>query len=112
VECLTRDAAASTAFYEDLFGWKSESGTGGYVVFASDGERVAGLMAMPEAVPSEAPSYWLVYFSTDDVERCCERALAAGGVVLEPTHEIDEGRFAVVADPCGAVFAVFEQATA
>lgn len=107
VECLSRDPDASCSFYEQLFGWESEEGAGGYVVFSLDGERVGGLMVMPSTVPAEAPSSWLVYFATD-VAVACARAGEMGGKVLEPVHDIAEGRFAVLADPAGAVFAVFE----
>jgi predicted enzyme related to lactoylglutathione lyase len=112
VECLSRDPAASRRFCEALFGWKSEEGTGGYVVFSRDGERVGGLMTMPAAVPVDVPSYWLAYFAVDDVASTCARVPELGGTVIEPTHDIEEGRFAVLGDPAGAVFAVFESRTA
>ena len=108
VECLSRDPAAARGFYEKLFGWKGEEGTGGYVVFHLDDERVAGLMGMPVSVPAEVPSHWLVYFTVVDADATCARAGTHGGTVLEPIHDIEEGRFAVLADPAGAVFAVFE----
>jgi predicted enzyme related to lactoylglutathione lyase len=110
VECLTRDPGKSLDFYEQLFGWKAEEGPGGYIVLSSDGERVGGLMAMPPSVPAEAPSHWLVYFAAD-VAAACARARELGGDVLEPPHAISEGRFAVLADPAGAVFCVFEGST-
>lgn len=107
VECLSRDPAVSRHFYEQLFGWTSEDGGTDYVVFSLDGERVGGLMAMPPTVPAEAPSYWLVYF-TADVAVTCARATELGGRVLVPTHGVGESRFAVLADPAGAVFAVLD----
>ena len=108
VECLSRDPRAARDFYEQLFGWKAEEGTAGYVVFGLGVERVAGLMGMPPSVPEDVPSHWLVYFSVVDAHATCARAEAHGGTVLVPVHEIDEGRFAVLADPAGAVFAVFQ----
>lgn len=112
VECLSRGPAASRRFYEDLLGWTSQEGTGGYVVFTRDGERVGGLMAMPASVPAEVPSYWLTYFAVADVGEACTRAAEVGGSVLVPAHDIEEGRFAVLEDPAGAMFAVFEPRTA
>lgn len=112
VECLSRDAAASRRFYGDLLGWKSEEVTAGYVEFDFDGERIGGLMAMPASVPAEVPSYWLVYFAVAEVGEACTRAADIGGVVLEPAHDIEHGRFAVLQDPAGAVFAVSETRTA
>ena len=108
VECLSSDPPVARAFYEALFGWKGEEGSGGYVVFTLDGERVGGLMATPVSLPPDAPSYWLVYFAVADVAATCEAAPDAGAVVLEPVHDIPEGRFAVLEDPTGAVFAVYQ----
>ena len=109
-ECVSRDPAASRRFYEQLFGWTGVEDTGGYVVFKLDGERVGGLMAMPASVPQGAPSHWLVYFAAD-VASACARAADLGGRVLEPAHDIEDGRFAVLQDASGAVFAVFEGPT-
>ena len=106
VECLSRDPAAARRFYRDLFGWKSAEDSAGYVVFEFDGERVGGLMAMPASVPAEVPSYWLAYFTVADVDAACTRAAEMGGAVLEPARAIEQGRFAVLQDPAGAVFAV------
>jgi predicted enzyme related to lactoylglutathione lyase len=115
VECLSHNPDASRAFYEQLFGWKGEQGSSGYVVFSLDGERVGGLMATPPNVPAGAPSHWLVYFATD-VTAACTQAGELGGQVLEPVHDIpvhdiEECRFAVLADPSDAVFAVLEGPT-
>ena len=112
VECLSRDAAASRRFYGDLLGWKSEEVTAGYVEFDFDGEQIGGLVAMPASVPAEVPSYWLVSFAVADVGEACTRAVEIGGVVLEPARDIAHGRFAVLQDPAGAVFAVSETRTA
>ena len=111
VECLSRDPAASGRFLEALLGWTSDERADGYVVLLADGRPAAGLMAMPPGAPPDAGSDWLVHFAVDDVAVACDRAVAAGGRVLEPVHDIAEGRFAVLADPQGAVLALFEPAS-
>lgn len=108
VECQSRDVNRSRDFYEALFGWEAEEGTRGYLVFMRNGEQVCGVMAMPDDVPAEVPSHWMVYFVAD-VARAAEQVPGLGGTVEYPTHDIDEGRFAVLTDPTGAVFAVFEE---
>ena len=108
VECQSRDPGAARRFYEQLLGWEASEGPGGYVVFDLEGERVGGLMGMPPSVPADVPSSWVVYFAVVDAEATCTRAEAHGGTVLAPVHPIEEGRFAVLADPAGAVFAIFE----
>jgi uncharacterized protein len=108
VECQSRDVAESRDFYEGLFGWKAEEGTRGYLVFTRNDEQICGLMVIPDEAPAEVPSHWMVYFVAD-VAQAVEQAPGLGGTVEHPTHDTDEGRFAVLADPAGAVFAVFEE---
>lgn len=109
VDCESRAPAVAQRFYEELFGWKSEESAGAHVVFVHDGERVAGLVPMPESVPPAVPSNWLVYFAVDDIDAAVVRTLVLGGSVLVPVRDLEVGRFAVFADPAGAVFAVFEE---
>jgi uncharacterized protein len=110
-ELLTRDPATAERFYVDLFGWEAETtddhGTR-YTTFQVDGEPVAGMMAMPQEVPSEAPASWGPYFSVVDCEVAERRAEALGGLVLRPTTDLGGQRFAVLADPAGATFQVLE----
>ena len=108
VDCLSRDAVASRDFYEKLLGWRSQEGVDGYVKFDVDGEWIGGLVAMPGSVPAEVPSYWLVHFAVGDVDEVSAGATEAGGAVLEPAGDVKEGRVAVLEDPAGTVFAVFE----
>jgi uncharacterized protein len=53
--------------------------------------------------------HWLVYFGITDCGAGAENALALGGDVLHGPMDIPNvGRFALVSDPQGAVFAIFE----
>ena len=56
----------------------------------------------------ESPAHWATYFAVDD---CCaseRRAEELGAQVLRVTHEIDIGKFAIIADPFGAPFNLME----
>lgn len=108
-ELNTRDTAAATAFYEAVFGWKAETSTEPmqYTQFAVDGRSIAGMMDMTGRVPDDVPAHWLVYFGSDDVDAHVATATEAGGQVLVGPMDIPTGRFAVLSDPHGAVFAVF-----
>jgi predicted enzyme related to lactoylglutathione lyase len=108
VENQSRDVQASGAFYERLLGWIQGPEIDGYRVFGRDGEQVAGLMAMPTEVPAEAPSYWLIYFAVDDVDRARARVGELGGSDIVPVMTVQDMRFAVAEDPFGAVFALLE----
>jgi predicted enzyme related to lactoylglutathione lyase len=55
------------------------------------------------------PDHWTVYFGSDDVDADAKRAADAGAtVVVEPTDIPGVGRFSVLVDPQGAVFALFK----
>jgi hypothetical protein len=51
-----------------------------------------------------------VYFGVDDTDAAAAKVTELGGGVLMPTMDIEAGRFAVVADPAGAAFAVIKLA--
>lgn len=111
VELLTRDPAAASAFYSDVFGWDpaidSSSGTD-YTVFQLADEDVCGMMMMPDEVPAAAPAHWAIYFSATDCEATARRAAELGGSVARPPTDIGIAKFAVLEDPQGGVFNVME----
>lgn len=108
-ELNTRDPETAAAFYSAVFGWKAETVTDPmpYTMFANDGRSVAGMMDMTGRVPDDVPAHWLVYFGADDVDAAVATAKQQGGQVLVGPMDIPTGRFAVVGDPQGAVFAVY-----
>ena len=67
---------------------------------------VAGMIAMPEEAPAEAPPHWLTYFWLDDVDAGAQRAAELGGEVLRGPEDSAYGRSATLRDPQGAIFAV------
>lgn len=105
-ELNTRDLSASKAFYTEVFGWgvnESEH----YTEFTLDGQSIAGMMNMPDAVPDQVPNNWLVYFWSDDVDATAAKARELGGQAMDP-FDIPGGggRIAILTDPQGATFAV------
>ena len=57
------------------------------------------------------PPMWLTYFEVTDVDASAKVVMEAGGKVLAPPMDIpDIGRFSIVADPQGAVFAIYKNA--
>jgi predicted enzyme related to lactoylglutathione lyase len=106
----TRDPQRAIDFYSKLMGWdiqKMEAGPMPYWVVNVDGQGEGGIMPMPDMVPAEVPSYWLVYFGTADLTASVAKAVQLGGsVVSEPMTVPDMVEFAVLADPFGATFAL------
>ncbi|MFN2421866.1 MAG: VOC family protein [Gemmatimonadota bacterium] len=110
-ELLTRDVDRAAEFYSRLFGWGvrvQEFGGTPYTMFTLGDQPIAGALAMPES--AEAPPSWLVYWGVSDCDDRVKAARADGAVVhVEPTDVPGVGRFAVLSDPRGAVFALVQQ---
>jgi predicted enzyme related to lactoylglutathione lyase len=104
-ELITTDVAGATDFYRTVFGWAAHP-VGEYVEFQLDGRPLAGMMAKPAEMPAEVPPMWGVYFAVDDTDGALARAVELGGSALMGPTDIEPGRFAVLADPTGAVFNV------
>ena len=116
VELLTSDVEGAKAFYDDVVGWTcASSGLAdrGYHFFSYNGHGAGGLMQLPEEAKTQgARPSWFGYVSSDDVDADVEKILAAGGRLYRPAETLpDIGRFAVVADPQGAVFALWKDMT-
>ncbi len=109
-ELMTSDVEAAQAFYAKVVGWSmADSGMPGMrYTLAKVGERqVAGLMG-PPADAETAPVLWFGYILVADVDAMAERVREAGGAVHREASDIPGvGRFAVVADPQGAMFMLF-----
>jgi uncharacterized protein len=110
-ELMTTDLQAAAAFYSKVLPWKTQpSGMPDYTLWVSGKTMAGGLMAQPEPVrQSGAPPSWLVYIGTPDVDGTAAAAERLGGKVLKAPADIPNvGRFAVLADPQGAAFAIFK----
>lgn len=112
-ELMTPDIEKAKAFYGGLFGWEPESmdmgEMGEYTMFnRGGGQAAAGMMAIqPERGP--IPAHWLAYFAVADLDGAHERAVELGAKSVVPPTDIPQaGRFAVLADPVGAVFAIYK----
>jgi uncharacterized protein len=109
-ELMTDDLAAANSFYQAVFGWKAETqgpeGPGGYTEWKVGGRSIGGMMAKPPTMPAGTPSFWGVYFAVADTDASILRAQELGASVLMPAADIEPGRFAVLADPDGAMFSI------
>jgi len=81
-----------------------------YTVFSKGPEMVAGLMAIPQEMRAEGMKpCWSGYVASDNVDADAARVVTAGGSIKRAPNDIPNvGRFAVVADPGGAVFLLFK----
>jgi len=104
------DIAQASVFYTAVFGWTIPEGspeTGGYSVATLRGRNVAGIG--PKQGPPEAPSMWMTYLASDDVDATAARIKGAGGqIVMDPMDVMGEGKMAVAIDTTGAAFGLWQ----
>jgi len=115
-ELMSTDPAGSKNFYTQLMGWTVQPFDGAgdmeYDLWVNGEAPLGGLMQLPkEAKEQGAPTHWLPYVSTPDVDATAKQAQELGATVLMPGQDIpDAGRFSVLRDPQGGVFAVYHSA--
>lgn len=113
-ELGTTDTKAARQFYGDLFGWTTQDQPMGpdmvYSMLQLRGRDVGGLYALsPDMRAQGVPAHWLVYVSTPSADDTSAKAKAAGGTVANGPFDVAEhGRMAVIQDPQGAMFGVWQ----
>ena len=108
-ELITRDYAASVAFYTDVFGWQPEvaGDTDEFrlsVLKDSDGETIAGIMDGSGFMPPDVDDLWQCYIHVADTDAALARVTELGGTVFQPGIDTPYGRLGAAADPTGAPF--------
>jgi len=112
VDTSQPDPGAALSFYGGLFGWEFENVMPAgleseYFMGRIRGGDVAAVGSIPDGAPAMAT--WNTYIWVEDADAAAGRAREAGGaVVMEPFDVMDAGRMAVIADPEGAVFCVWQ----
>lgn len=103
------DPEASARFYGDLLGWTTSPMDGAdlpyLVISTADGHSNGGIRP---PVPPGTPPFWLVYFATADIEGAVDHVRQLGGNVFAEPSDIGIAKIAVVQDPQGAVFALYD----
>jgi uncharacterized protein len=112
-DLATTDLDAAKSSYSDLFGWDYDDlplpGGGSYSMAKQDGLSVAGLSAVQQ---EGQPPVWASYVTVEDADAAAAKAGEGGGTTIaEPFDVMDVGRMAVLADPAGAVFCVWQAGT-
>lgn len=114
-ELQTHEPEKAADFYSTLFDWETnlmeQDGQTVYVMIENRSGRMnGGMMPMTEQ-HGDAPAYWLAYFTVASCDDAVEKAKSLGGALLAGPLEPGAGRIAVLSDPQGAAFAVFEGET-
>ena len=116
-ELMTTDTAAAEAFYGKVVGWKTSQMEGGipytfWLAGDTPDTMIGGMMAQPaEAAAMGFKPSWTAYTEVPDADATIDAAVKLGAKVLVPAHSSPEaGRFAILQDPNGAVFAIIKSA--
>jgi predicted enzyme related to lactoylglutathione lyase len=113
-ELATTDRVAALAFYRGLFGWEVNDRPMGpdevYSMLQVGGKDVAAAYAVGSDERQRAtPPHWGSYIAVVSADDAATRAAELGGTVLAPPFDVmGAGRMAVLQDPSGAVFSVWE----
>jgi predicted enzyme related to lactoylglutathione lyase len=115
-ELSTTNPAAAIEFYESLFGWSIEPiPTGDLPPYWSIGHegaaggRNGGIRELPEEHREEGvPSHWMPYFTVEAVDASIAIATEHGGANLAGPLDLQQARFAIIRDPQGGIFGIFE----
>ena len=109
----TDDPEAAKAFYAGLFGWGTEDvpmGERGPYTMCTLGDGV--VCAIYGRETAAGPPAWLSYVTVADADAAVAAARAAGALGAQDAFDVfDAGRMAVVQDPTGAHFAVWQPGT-
>jgi predicted enzyme related to lactoylglutathione lyase len=114
IELSTTDQNAAKNFYSSLFGWEVNDMPMGpddfYTIFKLQaGDVSAACTLRPDQRAQGVPPNWLIYVAVDSADAAATRAAQAGGKVLAPAFDVmDVGRMAVLQDPTGATFSVWQ----
>ena len=116
VDLMVPDLDISRRFYSALFGWEV-TGEGDpatekvYITATKGGSAAAGIGSVPPGEGS-APARWTTYLATSDIDATAAAAADAGATVLVPPTDAEQsGRFALLADPAGAVVGLWQSGT-
>lgn len=110
-ELVTSDPAAAQDFYKAVVGWKTSKMEGmDYTFWWAGDKMVGGVMELrPDA---GGPPSWVAYIEVPDCDASVAQAEKLGATVHMPAKTIPQaGRFAILADPQGAVFAIITSET-
>ena len=115
-ELMSVEPERAKKFYEEVIGLTTASldeTPFPYTVWQQDGELVGGLVppqGEKKGWPSGTTPHWVSSFAAEDVDKAVERAKKLDGQVLVPPTDIPKfGRAAVLKDPEGAVFGIFQK---
>lgn len=112
-DLITREPDRAARFYSGLFNWAitpEQNDPSGYLHIAAGGHSIGGIPQAKERNP-QIPPHWLIYFHVTNCDESLAKAKQLGAASMGPAITMEGvGRWAVLTDPQGAMFAIFEPA--
>lgn len=114
IELATTNQTAAKVFYHQLLGWNVNDFPMGpgevYSMFEVGGGSAGAAYTMrKEQREQGVPPHWMIYVAVENADASAQRAGELGGTILAPAFDVmDVGRMAVVRDPTGAVFSLWQ----
>lgn len=114
IELATSDQKAAKQFYGTLFGWSANDSPMGpgdvYTIFQLENRDAAAAYTLRKEQRSQGvPSHWMLYVAVDSAETTAKKVEGLGGKVLVPPFDVETfGKMAVIQDPTGPVFSIWE----
>ena len=104
----TPDAATGSKFYTEVFGWTYTAGKDDYRHIKNGEEFIGGIPPAAYRDPN-MPPHWMIYIAVDDCDASTAKAMDLGANICMGPMTIEKtGRMSVLADPQGAVLALFQ----
>jgi predicted enzyme related to lactoylglutathione lyase len=112
-ELATSDVDGAKKFYKDVIGWGAQAFPGGelsYSLWMVGETAIGGVLGLTDDARKRGVSpHWMAYVMADDVDALTKKAESLGAKTVVPPDDIPTvGRFSVIADPHGAVIALFK----
>jgi predicted enzyme related to lactoylglutathione lyase len=107
----TPDPPRAATFYADWFGWTYETGKDGYrhIINGRSKDDMIGGIPARMSTPPGTPAHWMSYFHVADCKATAAKAAQLGASTIVPADLMpDVGTIAALADPQGAVFALYQ----
>lgn len=107
-QLTTCDYTKALDFYGKVFDWHvdtvADTDEFRYSTASFDGEALVGIMDGSTYLSEGAPSNWVFFLGSDDVDKTVAQVTDNGGSVVRDAEDTPYGRLAAVADPTGAGF--------
>ena len=108
----SKDRDAASKYYGALLGWTVSAGPGkdpNDYLHIENGKQMIGGMTPPEWLPEGVPPHWLIYYMVADCDASTAKATSLGAKTILGSKVVEgAGKMSILADPQGAVFAIFQ----